>query len=72
MYLESTVRGGRHVFVCAMVAAVAALLLASSAIYPEDHWSYSTKLTEQSFDGFIKDSVDAGKTAFVRWIASEG
>lgn len=42
------------------------------AIYPSDHWKYSTKLTTNSFDDFIKNGVDSGKTVFVRWIASEG
>lgn len=50
-----------------------ALLLGSAvAIYDADHWQFSTKLTEESFDGFIKDNVNAGKTVFVRWIASAG
>ena len=51
---------------------IAALLLQAFAIYPEDHWQYSTELSTDNFDGFIKDNVDAGKTVFVRWIASEG
>jgi len=33
---------------------------------------YSTKLTVGSFDNFVKEQVDSGKTLFVRWIASEG
>jgi len=52
----------------------AALLLAtvSAGIYPDDHWQYSTKMTVDNFDGFVKENVDAGKTVVVRWIASEG
>ena len=52
-----------------------ALLLAaalSSGIYPSDHWDHATKLTTKNFEPFIKETVDAGKTLFVRWIASEG
>jgi len=30
------------------------------------------KCTESNFDDLVKTSVDAGKTLFVRWIASEG
>ena len=30
------------------------------------------KVTTDNVDGFIKEQVDAGKTLFVRWIASEG
>jgi len=41
-------------------------------IYPEDHWLYSTKLTTDNFNEFIIEHVDAGKTVFVRTIASEG
>jgi len=42
------------------------------AIYPDDHWKYSTKLDSSSIDNFVKTNVDSGKTAFVRFIASEG
>jgi len=48
--------------------AVAAL----AGIYPDDHWNFSTELTTSNADDFIKENVDAGKTVFVRWIASEG
>jgi hypothetical protein len=41
-------------------------------IYPAGHFDRSVGLTVDTFDNFIKDSVDSGKTAFVRWIASEG
>lgn len=30
------------------------------------------KVTTDNVDGFIKEQVDAGKTLFIRWIASEG
>ena len=57
-------------FTCVM--AVVALLALTTGIYPSDHWSHSTKLTKSNFDSFIKKEVDAHKTVFVRWIASEG
>jgi len=50
------------------VAAVALL----AGIYPEGHFDKVHKCTESGFDDLIKTSVDAGKTLFVRWIASEG
>jgi hypothetical protein len=52
--------------------AVAAALLISSvaAIYPDDHWSYATKLTEENFESTVQNEIDAGRTFFVRWIAS--
>lgn len=41
-------------------------------IYPAGHFDLAVGLTVDSFDDFIKETVDSGKTAFVRWIASEG
>ena len=32
----------------------------------------TTRLTPDTFNGFIQDAIDSGKTAMVRWIASEG
>lgn len=43
-----------------------------TAIYPDDHFSFSKKLTTSNFDNEIKEAVDSGKTMFVRWIASAG
>lgn len=43
-----------------------------NGIYPSDHWKYSKKLTEGNFDSTIQKEIDAGKTFFVRWIASPG
>jgi hypothetical protein len=54
----------------ALYACLAAV--AAAGIYPDDHWTYSTELTTSNADSFIKENVDAGKTVFVRWIASEG
>lgn len=50
----------------ALIAAVA------SAIYPDDHWTYSTQLTESNFEKFIENNAAEGKTTFVRFIASSG
>jgi len=47
----------------------------AGGIYPDGHFAPTgpvAKLTTDTFDSFIKEQVDAGKTAFVRWIASEG
>ena len=52
----------------AALLTVAALL----GIYPDGHFDHVTKLTTDNFDDFIKTNVDAGKTTFVRWIASAG
>lgn len=42
------------------------------AIYPSDHWTYSKELTTSNFEESIQSEISAGKTVFVRWIASEG
>ena len=42
------------------------------AIYPSDHFDYSTKLTSNNFDDHVRSVVDSGKTLMVRWIASPG
>ena len=34
--------------------------------------SHTKTLTPDNFNDWIKGEVDAGRTAFVRWIASEG
>ena len=52
-----------------------ALLLTAAllgSIYPEGHFDTVTKLTKANIDATIKEQVDAGKTLFVRFIASEG
>ena len=53
--------------ICALMAA--ALV---AAIYPAEHWQYSTKLTTSNFDAQVQAAVDSDKTLMVRWIASEG
>jgi len=49
-----------------------AMGMAQAGIYPDGHWDAVTKLTTENADSFVKENVDAGKTVFVRWIASEG
>jgi len=44
----------------------------SGSIYPDDHWSFSTKLTESNYAEAIQSEIDKDKTIFVRFIASEG
>jgi len=60
------------VMAVAKVAVLLALLGVAAAIYPDDHWSYSTKLSSANAETEIKKAVDSGKTMFVRFIASEG
>ena len=43
-----------------------------SRFCPDDHWSYAVKLTADTFESTIQNEIDAGKTMFVRWIASPG
>jgi hypothetical protein len=45
-----------------LLLAIASLATAAQAIYPADHWSFSTKLSNANADGFIKENIDAGKT----------
>lgn len=48
------------------------LAMAVVGIYNDDHWDYSTKMTVDTFDAKVQEEIDAGKTLFVRWIASAG
>lgn len=54
------------------VLAMTLLGFASAGIYPDGHFDYVTKMTVANHEEVIKSNVDAGKTLFVRWIASEG
>jgi len=49
-----------------------ALLGVAMAIYPDDHWDYATKLTKDNYASFLADNLAAGKTIFVRTVASAG
>ena len=53
---------------------LAATLFAGTqaSIYPDGHWQHSTKLSTANADDFVKSNVEAGKTVFIRFIASEG
>ena len=66
------VRAACPAFQASKVLLLAALLGVASAIYPDDHWSYSTKLTAANIDTEIENAISAGKTLFVRFIASAG
>jgi hypothetical protein len=48
------------------------LLQTVSAIYPDDHWNYSTQLTFENYESHLQSEIDAGRTVMVRWIASPG
>jgi hypothetical protein len=58
----------------AVTLLVAGLVGPSWAIYPGDHWTYSTEITSQEqFTDLIQEAVaSADGTLMVRWIASEG
>jgi len=45
---------------------------AAGAMYESDHWDNVIHLNEQNLDDVVKENVDAGKTLFIRWVASEG
>ena len=71
---RATSRQGR---VMALLRATALALALGSAnaggAYPDLSGGASyIKLTDATFDSFINDALAAGKTAMVRWIASEG
>jgi hypothetical protein len=54
------------------LAVTLAVVGAAAAIYDDDHWDYSTKLTDENFDSTVKSAIESDKTLFVRWIASPG
>ena len=54
------------------MALLAAAVVLATGIYPDNHWQHATKLTTSNFEAHVKDTVDSGKTLFVRWIASAG
>jgi hypothetical protein len=55
-----------------LVRLLASVVLARAGIHPDGHWDRCTKLSPDNADDFVKENVDAGKTVFIRWIASEG
>ena len=43
------------------------------AIYPAGHFDTVTKITDKDhLDAVVQENIDAGRTLFVRWIASPG
>ena len=54
------------------MAALLVTVALLSSIYPDGHFQSVTKLTASNIDATIKSNIDAGKTLFVRFIASEG
>jgi len=60
------------IVVLAMLASVSAGGGGGGDIYPDGHWTRSNRMTTSNFDDIVKREVDAGKTLFVRWIASSG
>ena len=61
----------RAVDVTIMAAALLTTALLAG-IYPDGHFDTVTKLGKANVDTVIKDTIDSGKTLFVRFIASEG
>jgi hypothetical protein len=55
-----------------LIALAALAGVAAAGIYPDDHWNYVTKLTNDNFDSEVQKAVDGDHTLMVRWIASEG
>jgi len=49
-----------------------ALFGAAKGIYPDDHWDYAKELTTDNFEQSVLSEIEAGRTLFVRWIASPG
>jgi len=58
--------------VFSVLIALSTLAFVQGGIYPDGHWDRATELTTDTADAFVKENVDAGKTVFIRWIASEG
>ena len=50
--------------------AILMMLGFAQAIYPSDHFDYSTKLTVGTFDEHVKSAVDSGKTLMVHFLSS--
>jgi hypothetical protein len=55
----------------ALFASSTAVVVSAAGIYPDDHWSFATKLTTSNYAESIQSEIDNGKTIFVRFIASE-
>ena len=55
----------------ALLVSLTSVVASPPGIYPDDHWSYSTKLTTSKYAEAIQTEIDNGKTVFVRFIATE-
>lgn len=45
----------------------------SNAIYPDNLWDFSKQIKDEAqFNSHVQSEIDAGRTLFVRWIASSG
>lgn len=48
-------------------------VLGAQAIYPDGHFDHVTKIDDaDQLRGVIDETLEAGQTLFVRWIASAG
>jgi len=45
-------------------------LHSSQSVYQDDHWTYSQKLEKNDFAEIVQSEINAGRTIFVRFIAS--
>lgn len=61
-----------RLFVAAILVVISSTSSVVNALYPDDHWSFSTKLTKSNYAEKIQAGIDADQTVFVRFIASEG
>eukprot|EP00440_Ansanella_granifera_P047966 gb/GFBE01051959.1/.p1 GENE.gb/GFBE01051959.1/~~gb/GFBE01051959.1/.p1 ORF type:complete len:235 (+),score=69.19 gb/GFBE01051959.1/:1-705(+) len=55
-----------------VLPAIALVLGVAQAIYPENHWEKSVKITKENADAFVKEHVDAGRTVIIRAISKVG
>ena len=63
----------RMAFLRATALALAVGSANAGGAYPDlTNGAQYLKLTDATFDSFVNDAIAAGKTAMIRWIASEG
>lgn len=57
----------------ALLLLLGALTVSVQAIYPDGHFDAVTKISDaEQLTSEIEESIGAGQTLFVRWIASAG
>ena len=71
-YRSKKSNAGPSIMVLRYILLVLIVAGAAAGIYPDGHFDVSTKLTVDNFEPTVQAAIDAGKTMFVRWIASEG